>query len=319
MRVLVIGGGGAIGQATARAFVERGDTVLWTSRQAQPSSRAYAEGHVRIDRARPDEIARLVRDQHIDTVVDMIAYVVADTQPLLDALQGLIARHVLISSCDVYRNYGLLQRLERGRPDPGPLDETAPLRTSRFPYRGAQPRAADDPARWMDDYDKIPIEAAVREMACDWTILRLPMVYGPGDQQRRFRWAIRPMQSCVPVLEAPRPWLAWTTGYGFVGNVGAAIAHAAGHARAARAVFNLADEPPMDHWAWAERFRAATRWEGEVVATDGDTPFAQAISDMDLSVSLDVSVDRLFTELGFRPPYDLADAARVTALDEGGR
>ena len=32
------------------------------------------------------------------------------------------------------------------------------------------------------------------------------------------------------------------------------------NAKATRAVFNVADEPPMNHWAWAERFRAARVW-----------------------------------------------------------
>jgi nucleoside-diphosphate-sugar epimerase len=318
MRVLVIGGGGPIGQAAIGAFAARGDTVVWTSRQPLPSPGA-ADGHLQADRARPTEMARIVREQRIDTVVDMVAYALADTEPLLGALESLVGRHVLVSSGDVYRNYELLHRKAAGAPDRGPLDEAAPLREGRFPYRGAQPRTDDDPNRWMDDYDKIPIEAAVRNMACDWTTLRLPMVYGPGDRQRRFRWAIAPMRSQVPVLEAPRPWLAWTTTYGFIDNVGAAIAHAAGHARAARAVFNLADETPMNHWAWAERFRVATGWQGEVRATDGDTPFAQAVSAMDLSVSFDISAARLFTELGFAPPVDVETAARLTVADESAR
>lgn len=318
MRVLVVGGGGPIGQAAIRAFAARGDSVRWTSRQSLPPPGA-AEGHLQADRARPEEIVRIVLDQKVDTVVDMVAYALADTQPLLAALQGFVGRHVLISSCDVYRNYGLLQRIEAGAPDTGPLAETASLRTSRFPYRGGRPRPPGDPARWMDDYDKIPIEAAVRDMACDWTILRLPMVYGPGDRQRRFRWAIRPMLAEAPVLEAPRAWLAWTTGYGFIGNVGAAIVHAAGHAKAARATFNIADEPAMDHGGWIERFRAVTGWTGAVEPTDADTPFAQAVSGMDLSAPLNISSGRMRAELGFTPPVEAVIAARLTVADEAAR
>lgn len=318
MRALVIGGGGAIGQAVVGAFAARGDEVLWTSRQAAPSP-GLAEGHVQADRAQPNEIARVVRRRRIDTVVDMVAYTIVDTSALLAALDGLIDRHVMISSGDVYRRYGLLHRRETGSPGAGPLDETAPLRATRFPYRGEQPRAADDPSRWMDDYDKIPIEDAVRDMAVDWTILRLPMVYGPGDKQRRFRWMIGPMQSGAPALEAPRPWLTWTTTYGFLDNIGAAVAHAARRPDAARKVFNLADEPAMDHLAWIERFRSATGWQGEVRATEGETPFARALAGMDLSTPFDVSANRLFTELDFVPPTSAADAARLTVEDEADR
>lgn len=318
MRTLVVGGGGPIGQAVVRACAARGDQVRWTSRQALTPPGA-AQGHVQADRARPEGIAGIVHDQRIETIIDMVAYQAADTLPLLRALDGRLGRYVLVSSCDVYRNYGLLQRLETGAPDQGPLDETAPLRASRFPYRGALPRPADAADRWMDDYDKIPIEGAVCEMGCDWTILRLPMVYGPGDRQRRFRWAIRPMLSGAPVLAAPSTWLDWVTGYGFTDNVAAAIAHAAGHPKAINRVFNVGDEPAMDHRDWIERFRAATGWLGAVETTDADTPFGRAVSGMDLLVRLDTASDRLFAELDFCPPVGPLEAARRTVADEAAR
>ena len=59
---------------------------------------------------------------------------------LLDALAGRVRRYVLISSCDVYRDYGLLTQTEAGEPNAGPITEAAPLRTSRYPYRGPEPR-----------------------------------------------------------------------------------------------------------------------------------------------------------------------------------
>ncbi len=64
--------------------------------------------------------------------------------------------------------------------------EDAPLRDRRYPYRGEVPRATDDPERWLDDYDKILVEQAVMgELSLPGTVLRLPMVYGPGDLQHR--------------------------------------------------------------------------------------------------------------------------------------
>ena len=318
MRTLVIGGGGPIGQAVVRAFLARGDEAFWTSRQPNPPQGAI-NGHVHVDRNRPDDIARILHDRQIETVVDMVAYSEASTRPLLSALEGRLQRYVLVSSCDVYRNYGLLHRLETGDADASPLSETAPLRTRRFPYRLDTARAADAPDRWMDDYDKIPIEDAVRGMACDWTILRLPMVYGPGDRQRRFRWAITPMVSQAPLLQAPKTWLDWKTTYGFIDNVAAAIAHCTADRRAANATFNVADEPAMRHHGWIDRLRQATGWTGTVEPTEKDTPFARAITGLDLSVPLDVPAQRLFTDLEFTPPVALDTAARLTVADEHAR
>jgi nucleoside-diphosphate-sugar epimerase len=41
---------------------------------------------------------------------------------------------------------------------------------------------------WLDEhYDKIAVEEAIQsDPAVPWTILRLPMVYGPGDPLHRF-------------------------------------------------------------------------------------------------------------------------------------
>ena len=318
MRTLVIGGGGPIGQAVVRAFIARDHETLWTSRQADTPETA-GDGHIQVDRNRPGDIARVVRDHQIETVVDMVAYSDASTQPLLSALTGILQRYVLVSSGDIYRNYGLLHRLEAGEADRSPLDETAPLRTARFPYRAATPRAEHAPDRWMDDYDKIPIEAAVSRMTCDWTILRLPMVYGPGDRQRRFRWAIAPMMSQAAVLQAPSAWLDWTTTYGFIDNVAAAVAHGAAHPGAANATFNVTDEPAMNHRGWIERFRLATGWRGTVDTTGIDTPLSRALSGLDLSVPLDVSAERLFTDLAFTAPIAPDVAAGLTVADEADR
>ena len=314
MRILVIGGGGPIGQATVRAFSARGDDVCWTSRQ-----QALISGQVQADRSRPNEILQLAQTRRADVVVDMTVYTADDTLPLLAALDGQIARYVMVSSSDVYRNYGLLHQIETGTPDPSPLTEQSPLRTRAFPYRGQQPRSADDPGRWMDDYDKIPLEAAVHAMASDWTVLRLPMVYGPGDRQRRFRWAIGPMLAGVSVLEVPHRWLDWTTTYGYLDNIGAAIAHASVHPKAARRVFNVVDETAVDHNEWIKRFQVATDWPGVVLPTEGETAFSRAIANLDLAIPLDVSAKRLFTELEFTPPIDFAAAARMTVADELAR
>src|SRR5262249_62147576 len=102
-------------------------------------------------------------------------------------------RVVAISSQDVYRAYGRLIGTEPGPPDPVPLTEDAPLRERLYPYRGAAPRPANDPRRWADDYDKIPVErAGLGEPALPGTLLRLPMVYGSRDgQHRRFPYLKR--------------------------------------------------------------------------------------------------------------------------------
>jgi nucleoside-diphosphate-sugar epimerase len=185
MGVLVLGGTGFIGAPTVARLLGDGVETAVGHHGARPV--AAGATSVVVDRNDPAAVLAAVRETGADTVIDLIAYTAADTLPLLDALSGAIARYVLVSSVDVYRNYEGLHR--KGRPTPiwDRLTEDAELRASRFSYRLAKPRAAGDPQAWMDDYDKIPLEEAARAAAgFETTILRLPMVFGPGDRQRRF-------------------------------------------------------------------------------------------------------------------------------------
>ena len=70
--------------------------------------------------------------------------------------------------------------------------KTIPLRDFRYPYRGNDAAAARaSRADLFDDYDKIILEEAARgDTRFETTVLRPPMIFGPGDKQRRFAWAI---------------------------------------------------------------------------------------------------------------------------------
>src|ERR1700733_292740 len=184
MRILIIGDTGFVGAAVARNLAAAGHHVTGISRSA---SGVAGKEHIVADRNDAARIAGIARESAIDVLIDTAAYTVESSASLLDALKGTIGRYVLLSSGDVYRNYGILHRRERG-PAANALDEYSALRTSRHPYRLAVPRRADDPNKWLDGYDKIPVEEAVRiQNGFEWTILRLLRVYGPGEMQHRSR------------------------------------------------------------------------------------------------------------------------------------
>src|SRR5262249_11570261 len=69
-----------------------------------------------------------------------------------------------------------------------PLTEESALRTTLQTYPTDSVRMLQQIFGWLDDeYDKIPVEREIlgdRELP--GTVLRLPMVYGPGDRLRRF-------------------------------------------------------------------------------------------------------------------------------------
>src|SRR5207253_5058483 len=118
-------------------------------------------------------------------VVDCRALTRADAEIALRVLPG-VERRIVISSVDVYRAFGALNN-ER-ETDPVPLDEDSPVRPDRYPYRGMLPG--------MDDYDKLDVEDIYLPMGA--TVMRLPMVYGEHDYQRREDSILRRVHAARP-------------------------------------------------------------------------------------------------------------------------
>lgn len=316
MRILILGCNGFIGHCIGQQALLSGHTVYGVGRSQQTKAASefiYIPG----DRTDVEHIVRITREHEIDVVVDMIAMVSASTEPLLNALDGEIHQYVMISSADVYRNYELLHRRTSGAADVETVDEQSALRTRLYPYRGETPRASDAPDRYLDDYDKIPIENAVRELTCPWTILRLPMVYGPGDRQRRFRWAIGPMLAGEPTLTIPAGWANWQSTYGFIDNVGAAVAATFGNAKAYRQTFNVADAAQRTQIEWARRFAEAMRWQGNIELTDDpEHPFQKQLAALDLNVPFRVNGGRIRRLLEIPKVVSEADAMARTITSE---
>lgn len=322
MGVLVLGGTGFIGGPLVARLLADGVETAVAHRGAHHGARPVAAGarSVILERGDPAAVVAALRETGADTVIDLIAYTAADTLPLLDALRGQVARHVMVSSIDVYRNYEGLHR--KGRPTPiwDRLTEDAPLRASRYPYRLAKPRAAGDPQAWMDGYDKIPLEEAVRErLGAAATIVRLPMVFGPGDRQRRFSWAIRPMVQKRPRFVIPHPWASWRATFGYVDDVAAGVALAAVHPRAGGETYNLGRANTPTNIAWAATFAEHLGWPGDVELSHPDVArgaLAKAVSGLDLDYPLFIDNAKIRRRLGFTEVTEFEEALARTVADE---
>lgn len=228
MRVLVVGGTRFVGAHVVRRLHEAGAEITVFHRGRSDNPMLPPVAHVRDPAgaypitAFPETLAR-----DWDVVVHMVAMGRADGEAAAAAFAGRTGRLVLVSSCDVYRAYGRLTRSEPGVPDLVPLREDAPLRSVLHPYRGMEAELG----AYAHDYDKVLAEAALRERTdLDWTILRLPKVYGPEDNAD--------LSTVYGFSAVP----AWRWSHGHVGNVAEAIALAAVHPAAANRIFNVGEE-----------------------------------------------------------------------------
>lgn len=286
MKVLVIGGTRFIGAHLVRRLHDEGARVSVFHRGASANPMLPADIEHILDPAAEYPVtrfpARLSRDW--DVVIHMVAMGEADAGAAVEAFGGRTGRLVVVSSCDVYRAYGRLTRSEPGPCEPVPLDEEAPLRTVLYPYRGMEAALG----RFARDYDKILVENAVRATSgLDWTILRLPKVYGPEDNGDL---------ATVYGFAAVPDW-RWT--HGHVGNVASAIALAASHPGARNEIFNVGEEstPTM-----GERLARLPRAGGRTAALP---PF-------DFGQDLVLDSGRLRRQLGYADAVD--EAAAMAAL-----
>jgi len=318
VRLLIIGVNGFLGRAIATRAAESNIEVFGLSRSREPAPKIPGT-HLVGDRNSPETIGEIVEDNAVDVVVDVLAMTLRDTRALVSELDGRIAQYVMLSSSDVYRNYELLHRNAHGTPILEGLTEDAPLRVTRYPYRTEPPRVPEDPERHLDEYDKIPIEEMIRGLGVHWTILRLPMVYGPGDRQHRFRWVVQHMLQTQKPLKIPRQWAEWVTTHGYVENVAAGVALCVGSPRAIDTVFNIGECIPVDKLTWAERIAECLSWTGEIqICDDTNCDFAQSLEALDLSVPFLIDSTRIRKELGYSEPVSIPDGLQRTISDERG-
>ncbi len=178
MRIIVLGGTRFIGRAIVEELASSGHDVLIVHRGVLEPADMPAVQHLHAERAelpaRRSELAAF----EPDAAIDCRALTKVDAQTAIDALPARI-RMLVISSIDVYRAFAALN--DGRETDPVPIDETSPVRTERYPYRGKAPG--------MDDYDKLDVEDVYLPLGA--TSLRLPMVYGPHDYQLREEFILR--------------------------------------------------------------------------------------------------------------------------------
>lgn len=310
MRILVLGGTGFIGTPLTRQLDRAGHTVTVFHRG---ETEADLPDTVRIlhgDRNHLSERRSDFAAFEPSVVVDLIAYTEAQAEKTVSTFVDLVDRAVVISSGDVYRNYDGLRGASTHDPDPTPLDEDAPLRENRYPYRDY---ATNDSER-LYHYDKILVEEMYRAAeALSSTILRLPALYGPNDSQHRLFPYLKRMDDGRPAILLGKQHADWRWTRGYVENIAAAIALAVTDDRAANRTYNLGAPDAPTEAEWVRRIGAAADWDGDIVPVPNDALPDALQSDLNYRYDMALNTRRFREELGYSELVD-AEAAMARSV-----
>ncbi len=253
-----------------------------------------------------------------DAVIDLVISSGAQAEELIKVFRGIAGRVVMVSSMDVYRAVAISHGMETGPLQELPLTEESELRHSLHPYSPESLQVMRQIFPWVrDDYDKIPAEKIVmNDPELPGTVLRLPMVYGPGDPLRRFYSVVKRIVDGRRQIIFPDTLAAWRSPRGFVENVGAAIALAATDDRATRRIYNVCEEPSFSELEWAEKIAHEMQWPGEFVVLPAERTPAHLLRPGNAAQHWTTSSARIRRELDYEEPVPLAEAIRRTILWE---
>jgi nucleoside-diphosphate-sugar epimerase len=191
MRILLIGGNGFIGRFVVAALQQQGHAVAVFHRGTTASLPGVEE--IRGDCHQLNASAQELKRFAPDVVIDLIISSGSQAEELMNVFRGATRRVVMLSSIDVYRAIAVSQGTDSGPLEELPLTEESELRRSLHPYPPESIEIMRKTFPWVtDDYDKVPAERTVmNDRELSGTVLRLPMVYGPGDRLHRFGHVVK--------------------------------------------------------------------------------------------------------------------------------
>jgi nucleoside-diphosphate-sugar epimerase len=312
MRILLIGGNGFIGRSVLAALKQQGHSlaVFHRGTTAGPAGVDQIQG----DRSQLSASAKELNRFAPDVVIDLVISSGPQAEELMDVFRGSARRVVMLSSMDVYRAIAVSHGTDSGPLQEVPLTEESELRRSLHPYTSEGIQQMRRIFTWLtDDYDKIPAERTVmNDRELPGTVLRLPMIYGPGDPLHRFAPVVKRVTDARGHMIFADTLAAWHSPRGYVENVAAAIALAATDDRAMRRIYNVCEEPSFSELEWAKKIAGAMQWEGKFVVLPVERTPRHLVKPGNAAQHWTASSARIRRELGYEEPVAIEEGIRRT-------
>jgi nucleoside-diphosphate-sugar epimerase len=279
VRIIVIGGTGFIGGCALDQLAAHGHDLLAVQRHI---SAALPES-IRQVACEQEELRVVAAELHQfapDVVIDFVSSSGRQARSTVEVFQGHAQRLVAISSQDVYRAFGIFHGTEQGTLEPVPITEDSPRRRGRDTYPPELLARLRKLMGWVnEEYSNVDLENVVMNIGnLAWTVLRLPMVYGPGDYLHRLHPILKRIDDGRSVIPIADSVAQWRSPRGYVEDVAAGIVLAAEKPEAAGQVFNIAEEQSFSELEWTRLVADAAGWNGAILTI----PFEKAPSHLRL-------------------------------------
>lgn len=308
MRILLIGGNGFIGRCVSDALQKQGHTLAVFHRGTTPAPSDVDQ--IRGDHQQLSASAEDLKRFAPEVVIDFVVSSGTQAEELMNIFHGVAQRVVMLSSMDVYRAVSVFQGREEGPLMEVPLTEESELRRSLHPYPPEVLQVLRKVFPWVtDDYDKVPAERIViNDSQLPGTVLRLPMVYGPGDPLHRFYPIVKRIVDGRRHIIFPEAIATWRSPRGYVENVAAAIVLAATDNRAAGRIYNVCEEPAFSELEWAKKIGFEMHWSGEFVLLPAERTPPHLMKPGNAAQHWTASSARIRRELGYEEPVAIDEA-----------
>ena len=314
MNILLIGGTGFIGRHVVTQLLKAGHriTIFHRGKASLPGGAEEIVG----DRHRLRSHRQTFAQRKFDVVIHMLLSSEDQARETVDTFRGIAGRIVAASSADVYRAWGVFYGTEPGGLQELPLTEGSELRAGAVPYSPEMLKKLQEIFPWANDqYDKVKVEKTVLGASdLPGTVLRLPMVFGPGDPVHRFHHLLKRMDDGRQNIIFADDVAALRTPRGFVENVAHAIALAATSEPAAGRVYNVCEPATFSELEWAKKVASIAGWRGSFVVLPHDKTPKHLLLPGNTAQHVVLSSDRVRSELGCREliPLDEAIAQTIT-------
>jgi nucleoside-diphosphate-sugar epimerase len=268
MNILIIGGTRFVGLAVAKQLADRGHRVTLFHRtmrddlpfaQFQGDLNDVASLHTCLVTVLPD------------CIIHMYAMNGGQIEMLRDALAQYpgTPRVVVISSADVYRAFEVVNQLTDAPVQPTPFTENSALRRVP-PYPGAEGK-----------YEKQAVEQAAFPL--DAICVRLGMVYGENDYQRRFTDIFAAMHHTNEIT-LPHNIAHWRSCYIGVNNAAYGIALLAEQGELGE-IYNLSGDDILTELEWHEKIAKLLHWQGTITLSANNTEDGNFAQDLILDTT----------------------------------